>query len=55
LNLRWLLRMSQWARKPPSGAGVKLVLFIVAALLVVLALESLGLWPEGLTAQKMRP
>ncbi len=49
MNLHWLMRMSQWARHPPSWARVKLVLGVVA---VCLALWGIGLiwgWPEGLS------
>ena len=42
-NLIWFLRASRWARHPPSARMVKLVLAIVAAGLIILALEWLEL------------
>lgn len=45
-NLIWLLRASRWARHPPSARMVRLVLLIVAAGLVIAALEWLDLWPQ---------
>jgi hypothetical protein len=55
VNLRWLLRMSRWARNPPASGRVKLVLGLIAALLLIAALEHFGVWPESLTARRMRP
>ncbi len=43
----WLLRMSQWARHPPSWRRVKLILAVVAICLAIVALDKLGLWPAG--------
>lgn len=45
-NLIWLLRAVRWARKPPSGRSVRLVLLVVAAGLSIALLEWLGLWPD---------
>ncbi|MCF6316479.1 MAG: hypothetical protein L3J30_09405 [Marinosulfonomonas sp.] len=39
LNPRHLLRMSKWARKPPSDARVKLVIGIVVFCLILFAIE----------------
>jgi hypothetical protein len=55
MNPLWLLRMSQWARRPPSLARIKLVFGIIAVLLVVFVLEHYGWWPDALTAERMRP
>ena len=51
---RWFLRMSRWARNPPSEKRVRLVLAIIGVCLVIVGLEWLGLWPEWATAQRMR-
>jgi high-affinity Fe2+/Pb2+ permease len=53
-NLIWLLRASRWARQPPSARMVKLVLAIVAAGLIILALEWLDLWPDWAQMQNGR-
>ncbi|SFT49758.1 hypothetical protein [Sedimentitalea nanhaiensis] len=52
--MRWLLRMSRWARNPPSARRVVLVFGVIALCLGIVALEWLGLWPEWATAQRMR-
>ncbi|WP_410219409.1 hypothetical protein [Paracoccus sp. (in: a-proteobacteria)] len=53
-NMIWLLRAAKWARRPPSARMVKLVLSIVAAGLVLVALEKLGLWPDWATLDSGR-
>ena len=55
MRLVWLLRMSQWARNPPSARRIKIVAASLAVALAILGLEYFGLWPEALTAQRMRP
>ncbi|SEO17502.1 hypothetical protein SAMN04489859_104114 [Paracoccus alcaliphilus] len=45
-NLIWLLRATKWARNPPSARMVKLVLAIIAAAILIFAIEKMGLWPE---------
>lgn len=50
-NLRWLLRMSQWARRPPSWERVMLVFGIIVACLLLFAYERFLGWPEVLTLQ----
>jgi hypothetical protein len=52
--MKWLLRMAQWARNPPSPGRVKLVLGVVAACLLLVLLERLVGWPEWLTVEKLR-
>lgn len=42
------LRMARWARRPPSAARVRLVLGIVAACLLVVAVERLVGFPDWL-------
>lgn len=39
MNLRHLLRMSKWARKPPSETKVKLVIGIIVLCLILFAIE----------------
>ena len=39
MNIRHLLRMSKWARKPPSEKRVKLVIGIVVICLILFAIE----------------
>ncbi len=46
---RFLLRMSRWARNPPSERRVALLLGVLAACLVIAALNWAGLWPDALT------
>lgn len=45
-NLGWFVRMSRWARHPPSGRMVVLVLSIIAISLVLLGLEKAGMLPD---------
>ncbi|MEZ5887410.1 MAG: hypothetical protein R3D56_11085 [Paracoccaceae bacterium] len=49
MNLRWLLRMSQWARRPPSMNRVILGAIVIGICLAIVGLEWFGLWPEWLT------
>ena len=44
--MRWLIRMSQWARNPPSEKRVKLVLAAVAICAAIVGIEWLGFWPD---------
>lgn len=41
LHPHWLLRMSKWARNPPSAGRVKLVLAVIAIALAIWGLERL--------------
>lgn len=51
---RWLLRMSRWARNPPSEKRVIFVLAIIVVALVIVGIEKMGWWPDWATAQRMR-
>ena len=55
--LRHLLRMSRWARNPPSDQRVKFVLALIAFCLVIAGIEFMGWWPDWATSQprKLRP
>ncbi len=52
--MRWLIRMSRWARNPPSPAMARMVAAIVVVMLLVYGLERLGWWPDWATAERMR-
>lgn len=51
-NLNWLIRMSQWARNPPSAKRVVLVLVVIALGLALAGLEHFGLWPDWATLER---
>lgn len=56
MNLTWLMRMSKWARKPPSMGQVKLVLSVVAFCFAIWGIEQLWGWPDFLTVNgKVKP
>jgi hypothetical protein len=47
--MMWLMRMARWARNPPSPGRVRLVLGVVAACLLIVAIEQVFGWPDALT------
>ena len=49
LNLNWLMRMSQWSRRPPSLNRVLMVIAVAAICLVLAGLQYFGLWPDWAT------
>ena len=53
MDPRWLLRMSLWARNPPSLKRVILVFAIIAAALAIGLVEWLGYWPDWATAERV--
>ena len=53
MNPIWFLRMSKWARNPPSDARVKLVLGIILACLILFGIEWWFGWPEWLTPNRV--
>ena len=53
MNTIWLLRMSKWARHPPSAKRVKLVFAIILAAAVIYGIEWMGWWPDWATAQRL--
>jgi hypothetical protein len=54
MNLNWFLRMSRWARRPPSMRQVLMVLAILAICAAIVALERLGLLPDWMAAERIR-
>lgn len=54
MNPRQLLRMARWARRPPSARRVMLGLAVLALCLAIYGIETLGLWPDWATADRMR-
>jgi hypothetical protein len=53
MNPIWLMRMSQWARKPPSIKKVKLVFGVIALALIIAGIEWMGWWPDWATAERI--
>jgi type II secretory pathway component PulM len=49
MNPRWLVRMAQWARHPPSERRVLIGLAAFAAVLAIAGIQWLGWWPDALT------
>lgn len=54
MNLHHLLRMSKWARNPPSEKRVKLVVGIVVICLILFAIERFIGVPEWLQMEPQR-
>ncbi|MEX0285968.1 MAG: hypothetical protein AB3N23_15280 [Paracoccaceae bacterium] len=52
--MRMFIKMSQWARNPPSEKRVKLVAAIVLICALIWLSEWLGFWPDWATAERMR-
>lgn len=55
MNLRHLMRMSRWARNPPSEKRVRFVLVIIALCLLIAGVEWLGYWPDWAQTQPLKP
>ena len=53
MNPIWLLRMSRWARNPPSSRRVLLVLAVIALAALIWGLEWIGWWPDWATAERL--
>lgn len=54
MNPLWLMKMAQWARNPPSGKRVKLVLAVVALCFALVIYERIFGWPDALTVERVR-
>ncbi len=52
MNLRHLLRMSKFARNPPSDKRVKLVFGVILTCVILFGIERLIGWPDWLTLDK---
>jgi len=52
--MRWLLRMSRWARKPPSTRTIVMIVAIIVGSLTIAGLEKAGWWPDWAKAEKNR-
>lgn len=48
-DLIWLMRMSRWARRPPSWGRVKLIAAILLICVALYAIDRLFGWPAWLT------
>ncbi len=53
MNPIWLLRMSKWARNPPSAKRVMLVFGIIALAAIIVGIEWMGWWPDWAKAERM--
>ena len=53
MNPIWFLRMSRWARNPPSDGRVKLVLGIILVCLILFGIEWWFGWPDWLTPNQV--
>ncbi|WP_424939963.1 hypothetical protein [Aliiroseovarius sp. S253] len=54
MNLRWLMRMSQWARNPPSAKRVVFGLIVIAICLALFAYEYFIGAPEWMQIERVR-
>ena len=55
MNPIWFMRAKRWAQNPPSMKKVMFVAGIVAVCLILYGIETFIGWPEGLTADRLRP
>jgi len=55
MNIRHLLRMSKWARRPPSKQRMILLAVVLSLSLTVYGLDYFGYWPDWATAERIRP
>ena len=51
---RMFLKMSQWARNPPSEGRVKLVIGVILVCLVLVGVEMFIGWPEWAKVERLR-
>ncbi|MCF6231911.1 MAG: hypothetical protein L3J36_02225 [Rhodobacteraceae bacterium] len=51
--MRWFIRMSRWARNPPSPAMFKMVVGIILVMLLIYGLERIGWWPDWATSERL--
>ncbi len=56
MNSRWLIKMAQWARNPPSTGRVKLVFGVTIICIFLVLTERMVGWPDWLTVNgKWKP
>jgi len=55
VNFNWLMRMSRWARNPPSQKRVIRFAIVLGICLALWAVERFFGWPEALTPNQIRP
>lgn len=53
MNPIWLMRMSRWARNPPSAKRVKLVFGAIVLALIIVGIEWMGWWPDWATSERL--
>ena len=51
-NIKWFMRMTKWARNPPSTRHVIFVFSIVALGLAIAGIEKFVGWPEFMTIER---
>ena len=54
MNIRHFLRMSRWARNPPSERRVKLVFGLILVCLILAGIEYMGWWPDWAKPNSLR-
>ncbi len=54
MNPRWFMRMSKWARHPPSASRVKLALAVIAICAGLVLIEKLFGTPEWMQIERLR-
>lgn len=55
MNEFWLLKMAQWVRHPPSMKRVIIGAVVLAAALIIIGADWLGLWPDWAHVTRARP
>jgi nitrate reductase NapE component len=55
LNPRHLLRMAKWARNPPSEKRVVFVFAVIAICLFIGGLDYLGVFPDWMRVNSLKP
>ncbi len=53
--MNWFLRMTLWARRPPSKKRRQLVFGVLVICALLFAIERWIGWPDALTAERVRP
>ena len=53
MNFRQLLRMSRWARNPPSEKRIKLVFGVICFCVVLVLIERFVGWPDWARVERM--